>query len=420
MQVKKYLISIALILLATISFPNLNIHASQRAHPKKIHCYIHRRQINLSNLKHLNTTIKFHRTYGIYKKETKSNQVSSLPIPHHYNNFDYTQKSWALKPYNTKNYHVLNDNYQTVASSQNERVPNKRVPITLHTYDGVKTVFKTYKYLPFQKKHHKDSLTLPESLAITPDANWAFISYDAHADRMNNGTGNRYPIGSTAILRVNLQANRRSHHLKLKNGTYKIGPVFNGGHGQALAYNPSNNQLWLLNNVMGTQNPDSAEEIDMRTLKPIRRVNFKFWHIGMGDILAFDDKGKAYNARIERSNFTAAPQGSLRIYLGKVTAYGLHFRIVKQGIRDAPAGVLQAMAYDPKSKCIYFVGDDVMVSIPIKAIGHLKNNQLKRTWFGNNHIISTNEFEGFTFSKHGRAFLLLNRTPQILMSTQKF
>ncbi|XIF19488.1 MAG: Hypothetical protein AJITA_00139 [Acetilactobacillus jinshanensis] len=161
--------------------------------------------------------------------------------------------------------------------------------------------------------------------------------------------------GANQIIRIDLK-----HHVKDYNNNIraarrnvKVGPVFYGGHGQGLAFNPNSKQLWLLDNKAGQVNKTAASLINLRTLTPQLRINFHFGDTTIGDDLAFDEQGKALNVTEAGSDSFA------------------NMKLIKQALRWAPSNVIQSLTYNSRNNRLYILGDGSITSIPVNRLGRL-------------------------------------------------
>lgn len=196
-----------------------------------------------------------------------------------------------------------------------------------------------------------------------------------------------------------------------------IGPAFTTGHGQSLAFNWKNHQLYMW------QDRESAprvpisqmgvlQHIDALTLKPDKVIRFRLKSDNLsvpgGHVLTFDKQGRAY--------FWTRPSASqVYIYQGKVSATHVTFRLTRQILAHGPGTRVQSMAYNPTNDRIYLVSDDSIASLPVKKLagsGHLTSQDVKWTGFA-----SKREFEALNFTNDGHAYLMSNHNPEILQST---
>ncbi|MBW1606201.1 hypothetical protein [Lactobacillus sp. Sy-1] len=205
------------------------------------------------------------------------------------------------------------------------------------------------------------------------------------------------------------------HHKDTKVDGVKVGPVFNGGHGQSLAYNPKNKQLWFLNMGRGSYYHVKAERVSIKTLRPNYQVRFKlsFNSSLMDNVLAFDKHGRAYT--YVRSGGGSVKQGAYKIYYGSISTKGVHFNLARRAIRHAAGPIPQGMGYNPKNNRLYFVSDGSILSIPANKVNTLKRRDIKYV-----HVKTNREFEGITFDKHGHGLLLVLRPAELMRITGNF
>ncbi|MHA8263541.1 hypothetical protein ACYATO_07600 [Lactobacillaceae bacterium Melli_B3] len=189
----------------------------------------------------------------------------------------------------------------------------------------------------------------------------------------------------------------------------KVGPVFRGGHGQSLAYNPKKKQLWFINMGQGAHVYASAEQISLKTLRSKYRVKFKFSGSGsfMDNVLAFDKRGHAFT--YVRSGGGNVKRGAYKVYRGSVSRSGVHFSLMKCAIRHAAGKIPQGMGYNPKNDRLYFISDGSIMSIPAWKVNRLKKSDIHYV-----HVKTNREFEGLSFNRQGHGYLLTLRPPELM------
>ncbi|UQS86100.1 hypothetical protein MOO44_00200 (plasmid) [Nicoliella spurrieriana] len=205
-------------------------------------------------------------------------------------------------------------------------------------------------------------------------------------------------------------------HKNKKAAGIKVGPVFKGGHGQSLSYNPKNKQLWFVNVGRGSAYNASAERVSMRTLRPNYQVKFKFTRnrlLSMDNSLAFDKHGRAYT--YVRAGGGDVKVGAYRIYYGKISTSGVHFRVAKHAIRHAAGAIPQGMGYNPKNNRLYFVSDGSIISIPANKVNRFKKHDIHYI-----HVKTNREFEGLTFNRKGEGLLLVLRPSELMKMSGSF
>lgn len=247
-------------------------------------------------------------------------------------------------------------------------------------------------FKPYARLKNLDSEHNPQSIAITNHG----TLYVTH--RVDNR-------GEIQIIRYHITEKR--HHLQFTN--YAAGPVFKGGHGQSLAYNPKTHKLWMLTNEEGASFMTSIQEIGKKSLNPIKQINFIMYPYPMGDVLTFDKHGNAYTCTRTFNPRGGANMDSLKLYKGKISHNQVQFHMV-QGIRNAPGLIMQNMGYDPKHNRIYFVTDGELMSAPTKYFNHLRPNDIKATKLTGHY-----EFEDIAFY-HGHGYLLLHYPSELLIN----
>lgn len=231
----------------------------------------------------------------------------------------------------------------------------------------------------------------PQSVAIDPYGN-TYVTYIR--SRKNQ------------IVKYNL---KRVHHKVIN--SVKVGPIFQAGHGQGLAWNPKTHTLWMPMN-QDSANYTGLEEFSPQTLRPIRIIKFHSFGLGMPDALAFDKNGNAYSA-VETYG-GSAPLYSIKLFKGKVTRNSVHFHLLNYGILHSPGLILQNINYNPSTNRLYIVSNSGILSAPVSDITNLSANDIKGTRFYGHR-----EFEGLGFYR-GHDLLLVNSSSKLMISNHKF
>lgn len=302
-------------------------------------------------------------------------------------------------------YHMINNPDYTIgqnySDNYNQDINPKR---TLHTINGNQKA----TFHPYARVDNVPNSANPQSTVIEPNGT-TFVAYDENGSS-DSGTKVR-------IVRYNNINSRTNKYAKTSELSHpKVGSVFNGGHGQALAYNPKTNQLWLEYNVghQGSRNNVKLMLINQKTLQPEHTLTFSFEPYSFGAVLAFDNNGNAYNAvNTVHSHQGGAPVGSLQIYKGKISANNAHFHMV-QGLRHTPGATMQNMSYNPANNRIYFLADGNYTSVPANKLGNgLTPSDVKSTEL-NSHY----EPEDLAFH-NGHSYLLLHYPSQLVRTGQQ-
>lgn len=288
---------------------------------------------------------------------------------------------------------------------------------------GAPVTFKTQWLLPSPGYHHQ-SWGNPQSLAVTTKylyvvycpTNWhnrgRIVRFDRHKLSALKATPRQLQKAYTSAAKTSLReaAIRRA---------IKVGPKFITGHGQSLAYNWRNHQLYMWCDRekaprVPTNQYGYINRISTKTLRPNRQIRFRLRGRGMavpgGHVLTFDHSGHAY--------FWSRPSAhQVNIYQGKITMHHVKFRLTHQLLQHSPGPRVQSIAYNPHNKRLYLVSDDSVASMPVKGLrgrGHLTKTSVHWTGFS-----PRREFEGLDFTRDGRAYLLSNHQPEVLKSTTR-
>ncbi|MDT6981397.1 hypothetical protein [Levilactobacillus zymae] len=320
----------------------------------------------------------------------------------------YTQHGNALANYNVAKYRTVNNRNLSV-----KRYSFTGQGSTLTSIRGKRVGFKTNLLLPDQTGWQN-----PQSLVMTKTGSTMYVLSTQHNDRgfiaKYNLTALR-KLGATSGALALAFKDQRQHTLTARDKAIiknvKVGPEFACGHGQSLARNPKNGQLWF---VGATAIHSNVQQVSTKTLKPVKRINFTLKStVPMGENLTFDKHGNAYFYTY--SNGGWAPKGSVKIYQGKIHSKSVRFHLIMQGLRHNPGTKSQSLAYNAQRNRLYFISDGSISSIPVSKLGHLKAKDVEAT-----NLNGHREFEGLQFTSNGAGYLLTNRPAQVMRTTKNF
>ncbi|MCL2156974.1 MAG: hypothetical protein FWH54_03015 [Methanobrevibacter sp.] len=212
-------------------------------------------------------------------------------------------------------------------------------------------------------------------------------------------------IGAALRDEKNLTKNQ-----KLISKAIKIGPVFNTGHGQSLAYNPKTKSLWMWQDDNWTSPTLKLMRINMKTLKPFHIYKFKVSYdnkkINRVRNLAFDKKGDFYFHQI------ITPSREDRIFKGKIVNDRIEVKFLAT-IKNRPGWYAQSLAINRVSNSLFLAFDGVFYSIPLAK---LNKYTLNNTDFEYTVLDTKRETQGLSFDRYGNTYLLLIRGSEVLKS----
>lgn len=284
---------------------------------------------------------------------------------------------------------------------------------------GAAVTFKTWYQLPLPG-YHGQAWGNPQS--VETSGRYLYVLYCPTAWH-NRGRIVRYDLQKlkqTGLSATQLQTIYLAHvGAKLAaQAAVKVGPAFVTGHGQSLAYNGHNHQLYLwCDREKKAATPINQygyiNQINPKTLKTRYQIRFRLktrhFAVPGGHVLAFDRRGRAY--------FWSRPTSqTVYIYQGSVSWHHVYFRLTHQVLKHGPGSHVQSMGYNPHTNRLYLVADGSIASLPISKLagkGHLTSRQVRWT-----RLASKREFEGLTFTKQGRAIVLSNHNPEVLMGNR--
>lgn len=339
----------------------------------------------------------------------------------------YQQHGNALDWFNPKHFKTLRNadyyvtTYPFARSSDYQASAYQKTATTIKAVAGNHLAdFKTLAYLPITMKTSGD-YSNPQSVVMTPHGQGMYIMQTTHS-YATTGRVVYYDLAALkayGITHDHMARLRRASHDKAVNKLtatdrailkhVKIGPQFKTGHGQSLAYNPHNHQLWFIGHGGKHAN---LQQLSKKALKPIKKISFKLnSKISMGSVLTFDNHGTAYFYS-SAPKVGSAPKGSVKLFAGKIGKTTVRFHLVMQGLRYSPGTIAQAMSYNPQRNQLYLVSNGSITSLPVNHLGHLKSSAIESTMFQ-----TTREFEGLSFTTNGGAYLLVNRGAEVLKAT---
>lgn len=296
------------------------------------------------------------------------------------------QRSNALTSYiNYHDFHFTNNHNYTIPASYSNHYNQNTNP-----YRHIRAIGGNYKrsFSPYAELSERYS-TNPQSVTIDNRGS-VYVAYRLGGNKVR-------------IARYKKITTRRGLSL----GKAKFGPVFNGGHGQAMSYNPKTDQIWMLTNNHGSASKTSVMEIRKKTLSPMRKTNFKMSPYPVGDVLTFDKYGNAYTATDTYGG--VAPHGSIKLYKGRITDHTVKFHMV-QGLRHMPGNVMQNMSYNNHNNRIYFIADGELMSVPANKYGNARPSDVRTTKLSGHY-----EPEDLAFY-HGKGYLMLHYPSELLSS----
>lgn len=208
----------------------------------------------------------------------------------------------------------------------------------------------------------------------------------------------------------------------------KVGPMFVMGHGQSLDYKTSgsNQGLYMYRDTssksLTSSDAVTLQHISSSSLAPDKYTNMQ-WDDGYGNYmqsnnLTFADGNNFYS-------YTMAGSGSgtagkyIRIWKGTMAADGnISLKVVGQlsnRVGDSP----QSIAYSSNTNKLYLTTDDAFVAVDaakltVNADTHI--SALTASDVSYTRLSSSRETEGMQII-NGYAYMLFNRTPELIKST---
>lgn len=208
----------------------------------------------------------------------------------------------------------------------------------------------------------------------------------------------------------------------------KVGPEFVAGHGQSLDYKTSgsNQGLYMYRDTysksLSSSDPVTLQHISSSSLSPDRYLNMK-WDDGYGNFMQSNNLTFANNNNFYSYTMVGGGSGSagkyIRIWKGTLGVDNkISLKVIGQlsnRVGDSP----QSIAYSSKTNKVYLVTDDAFIAVntahlTVNSDTHMSN--LKNSDVSYSRINSSRETEGMQII-NGYAFMLFNRTPELIRST---
>jgi len=226
--------------------------------------------------------------------------------------------------------------------------------------------------------------------------------------KLNKGEG----LADLRKLGASLRDNKNltKHQQRIKKAI-KIGPVFNTGHGQSLAYNPKTKSLWMWRDDKWLSSTLKLMEINMKTFKPKLMYRFTINYDNNKKVnrvrnLAFDKNGNFYF-----NQFLSKSKGD-NFFKGKIVKNKVKIELLAT-VKNRPGVHAQGIAINSVTNRLYMQFDGVFYSMPINK---LSKHTLTQRDFEYTIFNTKREFEGMAFDKKGTAYLLLIRGTEVLKS----
>ncbi|MBU7555228.1 SH3-like domain-containing protein [Pediococcus ethanolidurans] len=355
----------------------------------------------------------------------------------------YTQSAVALKSFDTSKYSVVkNTNYFVNAPSTYGVSPN--YPSFSTTSNTIKhksgngdTDFTTDFYLPSTFKKSGD---FGNAQSVVIDGDMIYVMNEVSGTTTDQGFVVKYDLAKLRTLAKSsqdLSVLRRAAYNKINKKTLTsdqqealkcvtVGPTFTTGHGQAMAMNPKNKQIWFIGKSGASTETSNIQELNKTSLRPDKEIDFKMGqNQNTPSNLTFDNNGNFYAYVKNAAKW--APTNSLKLYKGVINSNNtVQINLVMQGLKYAPGTHSQSIGFnsdprDPRGPRLYFVADGSISSVPVNKIGSLSSNDVRAETFqsydNNNKPTNTREFEGLVFDTTGAGYLFTLRGVELMRAT---
>ncbi len=293
---------------------------------------------------------------------------------------------------------------------------------------GKRVTFTTRYILPFPGKNG-ERWGNPQSIAMT-GRTYLYVAYcptnlhnKGRIVRFNTKLLDKWGVRLHPTELRNVYIKHHGHYTQIQKQiqkAIKVGPLFVTGHGQSLAYNWKTHGLYMWRDrERAPRIPLSKwgyiQHINAKRLRPDHAIRFRLKSHRLavfgGHNLTFDKQGNAY--------FWSFPGWCTYLFKGRIHHRSVKFRLTKQKLRHHPGTRIQSMAYNPKRKRLLMISDASIASFPknrLNGRGSLTNSCFNWTQFS-----PKREFEGMAYNvKSGRANLLVNHCPEVLISNRSY
>ncbi|WP_268912879.1 hypothetical protein [Lentilactobacillus sp. SPB1-3] len=327
----------------------------------------------------------------------------------------YVQNSNALHQYTAASLRTVNDSQVKFVKANGDYSfsSNPSGSTTINSVSGTKWALKTKYLLPNTRlalgKANYD-MTNPQSAAT--NGKYLFVVYAPH---QLNGKGFIVRYDRSKLASMGFEKSQNAPLAK-NSAAIKVGPLFQVGHGQSLAYDKKHHSLWMWRDSanMTATRWSTIQNISTTSLKPKKAIKFYMNNHGAnvpsGHDLTFDTTGHAY--------WWTTSSGQVKIYRGVISGNHISVTLTKQLLTHQPGTHQQSIGYNSRNGRLYLVSDDSIVSLPARQLngrGSLTHNSFKYTKFN-----SGREFESLFYDGSGHGMLLSNRNPEILASTTMY
>lgn len=364
-------------------------------------------------------------------KVSQGNSMTNFPWSDVSNLFVSQGQTYIGNRSNNESYSVSPSKYSTEKS--------RTISVLKTSQNSIKnSKLKTDIFLP--TRFYNQSLATFENLAIYK--NYAYVSYASinnksgfvvrydlnkiHNMKLDNGKDNLRLVNYyvTHALSSKYYKNKAVEYSKYAS-TYKVGPTFYMGHGQSLAYNANgkNQGLYVVgdtvNGKMNNNGNNKLIHVNPNTLVPDKEYDFQLQQFGGPTNynlhqLTFDNAGNFYSAsKTEYQGFA-----ELMLFKGSFTGNGVTVEQSKQRIYPfVDSGTLQSVSYNVKNGRLYAIANDAYISLPVNKWNSWKTTDIDYTVLNSTRETEDMEFNSSSNGDAGVAYLLLNRSPELLKGT---
>ncbi len=332
----------------------------------------------------------------------------------------YEQSTPAMLEYTNDSYVAVENQYFGLQSSKDYVHAGHYDPDPhfLEYLDGdLFLEFRTLVQLPVTLEYSAD-LGNPQAMCMSPDGTVAYVAYPDGYGHSPDQTGRIIKYDLVRLRELGAMEGDLSEFatgVRLYDETWRscmtVGPTIYMGHGQCMDIDPSTGRLWL--SAAGSDEYSDLTLIDTETLDAVGQIRFHTGTTDFASTLTFDECGNFYYVKRSGATWDKSPEGSLRIYQGRISdnCDKVLIRLLTQSVRYPAGATLQGVSWNPITDTLYVVNDAALLSVEMRPLiaGELTPGDIHTEF-----LTPLREFESMEFDAAGHGYLIVNRHSEIM------